>query len=322
MESWAFRHRVLRGVVTPDVRTTILGHAVDLPVFLAPIGSIQQFYPDGALGPARVAARTGTVCCVGTLAAPRLEEVAQAASGPLIFQLYVRGDRDWLADTLARVERSGYAAVCLTADSSGSARRERDLHSRHARATGARPNLPDDARETEAFQVRFTWQDFDWLRSMTRLPLILKGVLTTEDAVEAVERGADAIYVSNHGGRELDHNPSSMEVLPEIVAAVGDRAEVYVDSGFLHAADVIKALALGARAVGLGKLQVWGIAAGGEAGLEQTLDILEDELVHDLRHLGAASVGELCPAYVRPSIPTGLTSLEWNQYEYPGLPRV
>ena len=323
METYAFRPRLLRGVETPSLRTTFLGHSIDSPVILAPIGSIASFHPDGALAPARVAARRHTISCIGTLAWPSLTEVAAQVPGPHIFQLYVRGDRDWLRALVGRAEDAGYVALCFTADSPGGARRERDLHNRHRlRDDAARPNLPEGGGLGVQFQVRFNWDDFDWLRSLTRLPIILKGVLTAEDALLAVEHGADAIYVSNHGGRELDHLPAAMEVLAEIVEAVRGRAEVVVDSGFLRGTDVVKALALGARAVGIGKLQVWGLAAQGERGLEQALEILDEEMRHALRLIGVGTLDELTPSYVRPSAPTRASFLDWNQWEYAPMPSV
>jgi isopentenyl diphosphate isomerase/L-lactate dehydrogenase-like FMN-dependent dehydrogenase len=170
--------------------------------------------------------------------------------------------------------------------------------------------------------VRFCWDDFDWLRSITHLPIMVKGIMTPDDAVLALEHGADAIYVSNHGGRELDHLPATIEVLPEIVAAVDGRAEVVVDSGFLRGTDVVKALALGARAVLLGKLQVWALAAGGEPALERALEILDEEIREAMLLLGARNPQELTPAYVRPATPTRHDVADWNQYEPAPLPRL
>ncbi len=321
METYAFRPRVLRGVAEPQTATTVLGQAVRLPVLLAPIGSIAAFHPDGALAPARVASRLGTVSVVGTLASPGLMEVASAATAPLFFQIYVRGDRAWLLDLVGRAEAAGYAALCLSVDSTGEARRERDLHNRapHPNAGFPSPNLPSDGGSRD-FQVRFGWEEFDWLRSATRLPIAVKGILTAEDAAAAVEHGADAIYVSNHGGRELDHCPSTLEVLAEVVAAVAGRAEVLADSGFLHGSDVVKALALGARAVLVGKLQVWALAAAGEPGLEDALAILGDEIRHTLRLLGVPDVRDLSPAVLRPSQPTRTQPPEWAAYQPVPLP--
>jgi isopentenyl diphosphate isomerase/L-lactate dehydrogenase-like FMN-dependent dehydrogenase len=321
METLALKPRILRGAAEPDLSTTFLGQRLASPVLLAPVGSIGLFDPEGALPPARVAARRGTMHCVGVLASPGLGEVAKNADAPLLLQIYVRGDRDWLRDLAARAEAAGYVGLCLTVDSPGGARRDRDLHNRYRRPEREHPNLPADGGSTD-FQLRFCWDDFDWLRSATRLPIILKGILTAEDAVLAVEHGAQAVYVSNHGGRELDHVPSTIEVLPEIVAAVGNRAEVIVDSGFLRGTDVVKALALGVKAVLIGKLQVWGLAAGGESGLERALEILDDEIRETLQLIGAYCLSELSPVYLRPTMATRTGAVEWNQYEYAGLPHI
>ena len=180
--------------------------------------------------------------------------------------------------------------------------------------TGAGPGLEH--------QVRFTWDDLAWLHEVSRLPLMVKGITTTHDALAAIEHGASVVYVSNHGGRALDHLPATIEVLPEIVAAVEGRAEVIVDSGFLRGSDVVKALALGARAVVVGKLQVWALAAGGEAGLERALELLDREVRETMQLLGAASVSELNPSFLRPGTPTRVSAYDGNQYEWAPMPRV
>ncbi|MPZ13541.1 MAG: alpha-hydroxy-acid oxidizing protein [Chloroflexi bacterium] len=306
-----FRPRVLRDVRHRDLSTTFLGHSLSLPVMLAPVGSIQHFHPDGALACARVAERAGTITFVSTVASPSLEDVRAGSKGPLVFQLYVRGDREWLRAMIGRVERAGYAAVCVTVDSAAYGRRERDLENRYlARQSHGRPNLavlPGGVGEVtrEQYQAALTWDDVDWLRSMTSLPLMLKGVLCPEDAELAVQHGVDVVYVSNHGGRQLDHAPATVEVLPEIVCAVAGRADVIVDSGFMRGTDVLKALALGARAVLVGKLMAWGLAAGGEGGLECALDLLRDEIGTTMANIGVRTTAELGPACVRPSIPIG-----------------
>ena len=323
METLAFRPKLLQGVAEPDLRTTFLGRTIHSPVMLAPIGSIQGFHAAGALAPARVASRRRTICCVGTMAWPGLTDVAAEVDGPLLFQIYVRGDRAWLREIAEKAEAAGYVGLCLSADSTGEARRDRDLHNRYEHHAGsARPNLREGAGPGLEFQHRFCWDDFDWLRSITRLPIILKGVTTAEDAQLAVEHGANAIYVSNHGGRELDHLPATIEVLPEVVAALDGRAEVIVDSGFLRGTDVVKALALGARGVLLGKLQVWALMAGGESGLERALELLDEEIAETLKLLGVRSLSDLTPAYLRSATPTRPDALAWNRYEHAPMPRL
>ncbi len=298
MERWVFRPKVLVDVRHRDLSTTFLGHRLSLPVMLAPIGSIEFFHPDGALAATRVAGRVGTIAFVSTMARPGLEVVAASAEGPLVFQLYVRGDRDWVAAIVRRVEDAAYVALCVTVDSAVYGRRERDLHHRFSpRERLECPNV-DAALMNEEYQSGWTWQDLAWLRRTTRLPLILKGVLTPEDALRAVEHGVDVVYVSNHGGRQLNHAPATIEVLGEIAQAVAGRAELLVDSGFIRGADVLKGLALGARAVLIGKLQAWGLAADGEAGLERALALLGEEISTTLALIGVPKVFDLGPESV------------------------
>jgi glycolate oxidase len=308
-DALAFRPRVLRDVSRIDPSTTFLGHLLSLPVMLAPVGSITLFDPDGALAVARAADRAGTVSFVAAVSSPSLEEVRAGSTSPLVFQLYVRGDRAWLERLIRRVERAGYDAFCLTLDSAVYGRRERDLHNRFfPREDRSRPNIEaspagSDARPAGDFQAALTWEDVDWIVATSRLPLVLKGIVTPEDATLAVEHGAAVVHVSNHGGRQLDHAPATLEVLPEIVAAVAGRAEVVVDSGFMRGSDVVKAVCLGARAVLIGKLMTWGLAAGGVNGLVRTLDILREELTVTMAQLGARSVDDLGTALVRPAAP-------------------
>lgn len=320
----SFRPRVLGGVGKPDVSTSFLGHRLSLPVMLAPVGSIARFHPDGALACARVAARAGTASFVGTLASPSLEDVKAGADCPLVFQLYVYGNRTWTERLVRRVEEAGYSAICLTVDLAAYGRRERDLHNRFfPRESIERPNLgaAHEAAELvvrDEYNAAFSWKDLAWLREITDLPLILKGILSPEDAALAVEHGANAVYVSNHGGRQLDHAPAAIEVLTEVVEAVGGRAEVVADSGFMRGTDVVKALAMGARAVVIGKLMVWGLAAGGEEGLLRTLDLLKTEIATTAANVGAGCVADLNSRNLRPSLPPD--SSPWPVGPLPPVP--
>lgn len=301
MDRWVFRPRILVDVRHRDLSVTFLGHRLAFPVMLGPLGSIEFFHPEGALPVARVAGRMGTIAFVSTMASPDLETVARGAQGPLVFQLYVRGDREWVATIVRRAEQAGYVGLCLTVDSAVYGRRERDLRHRFLpRERLNRPNVGATMMDEE-YQGGWTWDDLAWLRRTTRLPLILKGVLTPEDAVRAVEQGVEVVYVSNHGGRQLDHAPATVEVLGEIAAAVAGRAELLVDSGFVRGTDVVKGLALGARAVLVGKLQAWGLAADGESGLERALELLQQEISTTMALLGAPKVSELGPDCVRPA---------------------
>jgi glycolate oxidase len=235
--------------------------------------------------------------------APGLEVVAASVDYPKIYQLYVRGDAAWVEDHIARAIANNYIALCLTVDLDYYGRRERDLAKRHL--TTSRRSNPKDH-----FQARFSWDDVGRLKAKFKFPFILKGIATAEDARIALEHGIGAIYVSNHGGRQLDHGRGSMDVLPEIVAAVAGRAEIIVDGGFMRGADIVKAIALGAHAVGIGRLQGLALGAGGEAALVRMLELLEDEVTRCLGLIGVTSFADLDPSYVTPAEPLGRSWLD------------
>jgi glycolate oxidase len=304
----ALKPRVLRDVRHCDTSTRFLGHPLSLPVMLAPIGGPQNYDPDGALACARAAHQVGTIPFIGTLSSPSMEDVRAGSAGPLMFQIYVRGDREWLKSLVHRVESAGYDGICLTVDSASYGRRERDLMKRFFRGDGGyQPNLVGLADSGNAgsreHQAGLSWDDVDWLRETTQLPLMLKGILSPEDAELAVEHGVSVVYVSNHGGRQLDHAPATLDVLPEIVQAVRGRAEILVDSGFMRGTDVVKALAMGATAVLIGKLMAWSLGAGGTAGVARALEILKTEMLVTMANIGARSVSEIGPHSIRTSYP-------------------
>jgi glycolate oxidase len=291
LDQLAFRPRVLRNVETVDPRGRVLGQELRLPVILAPIGSLQDMVADGGEAPTRAAAAFGVLHMLSSACAPGLEAVAACVEHPKIFQLYVRGDAAWVEDHIARAIANRYIALCLTVDLDYYGRRERDLAKRYL--TTSRRTQPADH-----FQARFSWDDVARLKARFNIPFILKGIATAEDARIAVEHGIEAIYVSNHGGRQLDHGKGAVAVLPEVVEAAAGRAEVFVDGGFLRGTDIVKAMALGANAVGIGRLQGLALAAGGQAALVRALELLEDEVRRCLGLLGVASLAELNPSYV------------------------
>lgn len=303
LDRLAFRPRVLRDVEHIDTATTLLGHPLKLPVVLAPIGSMQDLLPEGGVAPTRAAARTGVLHMLSSVCFPGLEEVAKAADYPKFFQLYIRGDRQWVDDTLTKAVDFGYRALCLTVDRASYGRRERDT------AKGHKPTVRDGAA-SERFQAAFNWHDIERIRAKFDLPLILKGIATAEDAETAVAHGINCIYVSNHGGRQLDHSQGSIEVLPEVVAAVGGRAEIIVDGMILRGTDVLKALALGATAVGLGRLQGIALAAGGENAAVRMIEILETEIRVAMTLLGVTKISELNPRYLAPAEPLATNWLD------------
>jgi glycolate oxidase len=226
---------------------------------------------------------------------PGLEATAAAASNFRIFQLYVRGDAAWVDDHVRRAKDHGYRAFCYTVDSAMYSRRERDIAGRFVKPWRA------DAAKGMAFQAALSWDEVKRYKDRHDLPLILKGIATAEDAALAVEHGVEVVYVSNHGGRQLDHGLGSAAVLPEVVEAVAGRAQVWVDGGFVRGSDVVKGIALGASCVGLGRLACLGLAADGVAGLVRALEILEEEVRVALGLLGVTSFAGLTPAHLCPA---------------------
>ena len=290
LDSLAFRPRVLVDVSKIDTSTTFLEHQLRIPVLLAPIGSLQSITAAGGVAVAKAAEEFGTVNFVSSVTQPSLEEIAAASLNPKIFQLYVQGDLKWVETLLARVKQAGYTALCLTVDTAHYGHRERQMMDRW---------LPPSRRGTGyEYRAGLTWETLDAIKKIAGLRFILKGVATAEDARLAVQHGVQAIYVSNHGGRQLDHNRATIDMLPEIVEAVGGRAQIVVDGGILRGSDVIKAIALGARAVAIGKLQGWGLAAAGQAGLVRVLEILESEMVTTMGLLGITRLDQLTTSYL------------------------
>ncbi|MCH8888193.1 MAG: alpha-hydroxy-acid oxidizing protein [SAR324 cluster bacterium] len=297
LDSWAFRPRVLRDVSEIDASATFLGQKVRLPVMLAPIGSIESFAEGGAATAALGAGAFGAPLMLSSVCHPGLEAVAQAAPDTLrIFQLYVRGDQGFVDDFIRRAIDNGYAAFCLTVDTAVYSRRERDLIKRFHKPwrKGA---------DGFNYQSGLDWDDVKRFKDRYDIPLVLKGIATAEDAEIAVEHGVEYVYVSNHGGRQLDHGRGSLEVLPEVVQAVDGRARVIFDGGVMRGSDVVKAVTLGAQMVGIGRLACIGLAAAGQAGLERVLELLEDEVRICLGLMGVRSFEELTMDFLHPAEP-------------------
>ena len=307
LDSLALRQRVLVDVRKIDITTTLLGQKLASPVFLAPVGGFVGFaHPEGVCNVARAAVAHGTTAFVSTAALPGLEQAAAAVKEPLIFQLYVRADRKWVEDILDRAKASGYRALCVCVDRNYYGRRERDIIAR----ASVREGFGDPS-----FQMGLKWSDLVWMKQRMKVPLIVKGVATAEDARLSVEHGADVVYVSNHGGRQLDHGQATIEVLPEVVAAVDGRAEILWDGGVLRGTDVVKAIALGARAVGVGKMLGWALAAAGQAGLKRMLELMDVEVRTAMGLMGVTSLSELNPSWVRPATPVRPAS-QTNAYPW------
>ncbi len=293
----AFRPRVLIDVSHVDPSTTFLGHKLRIPVMLAPIGHMQSFIPEGAVASTRAAAEFGTMHVVGSATEPSLEETAAAADNPKVFQLYVQGDWEWTQDIVDRAMEAGYTALCLTVDTARYSRRERPM------LRGWVPPSRGNAANPY-WRASVTWDMMDRIKELAKgRPFMLKGIATPEDAALAVEHGVDVVWVSNHGGRQLDHGIGTMDMLREILDAVAGRAEVVMDGGVQRGSDVVKAVALGAKAVAIGRLQAWGLGAAGTAGVVRVLEILEEEMLVAMGLVGVTSIDQLGPAYVRPAEP-------------------
>lgn len=288
------RPRVLRGSGRPDPSTSVLGTPVSFPVLAAPWAYQSMAHPEGERATTRAAAAAGTIMVVSSTAVDDLEGVAKSSDAPKWWQLYLFEDRDATTDMLARVVGAGYEAICLTVDVPHLGSRHRDTRHGFTLKYGA-------ASSDQRFESMLTWDDISWVRERTNdLPLLVKGILTAEDAELAVAAGVDGIVVSNHGGRQLDGSPAGLTVLPEVIGAVGGRVPVLVDGGIRRGTDVVKALALGADAVLTARPLIWGLAVAGEAGVADVLEILRSEFELAMALCGCRTVSEITSAHVRP----------------------
>ena len=307
-ERLALRYRVLVDVSRRSTRTTVLGQPIEFPVLIAPTAFQRLACDDGELATARAAAAAGTIMILSTPSTCTIEDVAGVA-GPKWFQLYVYSDRGLTESLIDRAERSGMCAIVVTVDAPLLGRRERDLRNRFHLPDGVRlanvpssgsvpmPTTPGESglasHHASGIDASLTWSDIEWLRTRTRLPIILKGIVRGDDAARAVDYGVAGIVVSNHGGRQLDTAIPTIQALPEVVEAVAGRAEVLIDGGVRRGTDAIKALALGARAVLVGRPVVWGLAAGGEAGVRRVLDLLRAEIDLAMALCGCPTIADI-----------------------------
>jgi 4-hydroxymandelate oxidase len=292
---WQLRPRMLVDVGDVQLETTLLGTPVSLPLGVAPFALQRLLDPDAERATAHAAAAAGALMTVPTLTSFRHAELAEASDGPRWLQLYVQRDRGRTLDQLAEARAAGYGAVVLTVDLPLVGRRERDLRLGFA----VPPELPAHYGTLLDVDPTVTWTDLEWIRSATGLPLVLKGIVTSEDTVLAVEHGVDAVWVSNHGGRQLDGVAASIDALPEVVEAAGGDCEVYVDGGFRRGADVVKALALGARAAFVARPVAAGLAVGGEQGVARVLELFHDEIGLALGLLGCTRPDEVARGHIQ-----------------------
>ncbi len=310
----SLRYRVLRDVANRTTETTLLGERISMPVLAAPTAFHQLACEEGEIATARATAAAGTIITLSMLSTRTIEEVSTAAAGRLWFQLYVYRDRETTRELVARAESAGARALVLTVDAQLWGVRERDVRNGFQLPQGLRmENLANSGNsqfpEAEGsglaayvdalFDPSLNWSDLEWLCSLTRLPVLVKGVVRGDDAATAVAHGAAGVIVSNHGGRQLDTAPAPIDVLAEVVDSVGGRGVVLIDGGIRRGTDVVKALAIGAHAVMIGRPILWGLALDGENGVRRVLEIMRAEFDLAMGLCGASSVAELTPDLVR-----------------------
>lgn len=332
------RFRPRSAVATPscDLRTTVLGQTIDLPFILAPVGSSRMFWPRGEEVAARAAGEAGTIYTLSTLSGCAVRDVRAATRGPLWYQLYIIGGRDVAMAGIERAKNCGASALVVTIDTPVAGLRERDVRNGVKELVSgapfamfpyvfqflARPRwlagylrdgglmkfpnivlkdgpMPYADVGAALEQAMVSWSDFAWIRDTWKGPIIVKGVHTADDARQAIDHGADAVVVSNHGGRQLDGVAPTLRVLPEVVEAVNGRIEVLLDGGIRRGSDIVKALALGARAVLIGRAYAYGLGAAGGAGVRRAIEILETDVIRTLKLLGCASVRDLDASFVQ-----------------------
>jgi len=335
-EDVTFRPRHAVAAPTCDLRTRVLGFDLSLPVLLAPVGYSRLMHSEGEVAAARAAGLAGTAYILSTISGHRLEAVKAASSGPVWYQLYLLGGRQAAEASIQRAKNAGFAALVVTIDTVVAGMRERDFRNGMKELLGGNPfaKIPflPQFLARPGWLARFlldggvpplpnvvipgqgpmplidvsaalasaavTWEDLRWIRQVWSGPIVIKGVLTGDDARRAVDEGASAVVVSNHGGRQLDCVPASLQVLPEIVTAVNGRVEVLMDGGIRRGSDVIKAICLGARAVLIGRAYAYGLGAAGQAGVARALEILRADAERTVKLLGCTSLGALNCSYV------------------------
>jgi isopentenyl diphosphate isomerase/L-lactate dehydrogenase-like FMN-dependent dehydrogenase len=335
-EAVTFRPRQAVTMSTCDLRTRVLGIDVSFPALLAPVGYSRLMHPGGEAAAASAAGKAGTAYILSTISGYRLEDVKAASSGPVFYQLYLLGGREAAEGAIERARNAGYSVLVVTVDTPVGGMRERDFRNGVTELLGTNlfakiPYLPQMLVRprwlidffldgglpklenvviagkgamplvdvsTSLAQGAVAWEDLKWIRNIWPGPIVIKGVLTSDDALRSLDEGAAAIVVSNHGGRQLDYAPATLRVLPEIVEAVSGRAEVLMDGGIRRGSDIVKALCLGARAVLVGRAYAYGLAAAGEAGVARALEILRADVERTLRLMGCSSIAVLDSSYV------------------------
>jgi glycolate oxidase len=291
LDCLGFRPRILVDVRDLDCSQDFFGKRIRLPVALGAVGSLDSFIPGGWDHVGRAASTAGIPAFVSSVNPLPVDQIAATGMGPKVFQLYVRHGDDYIDDYAKGAADAGFEAFCITVDSAHYGRRERDIAKRFVKPWRG-------SADGRAFQTELSWKNIERFKSRHDIPLIIKGIATAEDAALCCEHGVDVVYVSNHGGRQLDHGRGTMDVLPEVVQAVAGRAKVYVDGGFSRGSDIVKGMALGADLVVIGRLYLYALAAAGSTGIVRLIEILNEEIEGCLRLLGVTSFDKLSPAYV------------------------
>ncbi|CAE5967225.1 unnamed protein product [Arabidopsis arenosa] len=306
-----FRPRVLVDVSKIDMSTKILGYPISAPIMIAPTGNHKLAHPEGETVTAKAAAACNTIMIVSYMSSCTYEEIASSCNAVRFLQIYVYKRRDITAQVVKRAEKAGFKAIVLTVDVPRLGRREADIKNKMISpqlknfkgvfSTEAQPSKGSgvQAFTSRAFDASFSWKDIEWLKSITELPILVKGILTREDALQAVEAGVDGIIVSNHGGRQLNYSPATITVLEEVVQVVRGRIPVLLDGGVRRGTDVFKALALGAQAVLIGRPIVYGLAAKGEDGVKKVIDMLKNEFEITMALSGCPTIDDITRNHVR-----------------------
>ncbi len=295
LDTYAFRPRVLNDVENVDTSINIFGYDFSLPVFYAPIGSMQDFVKDGALNSTLSASDKKIFHMLSSTWSGGVDIIGKSVNYPKVYQLYIRGDENWVYEQISKAIDNGFIALCLTVDLDAYGRRERDLLKRYKTTSRKTATGPE-------YQMKFSWKDVRKIKNKFNIPIILKGIATDEDAKICIDEGIDVIYISNHGGRQLDYGFGGADLIQPISQVVKNKSKIFFDGGICRGTDVVKAISLGADCIGIGRLQCYAAATNGREGLNKMIDILTHEILVCMRLLGVNCLGDLNSNYVKKDI--------------------
>ena len=302
LDTYAFRPRVLNDVEHVDTSINIFGYDFSLPVFYAPIGSMQDFVKDGALNSTLSASDKKIFHMLSSTWSGGVDIIGKSVNYPKVYQLYIRGDENWVYEQISKAIDNGFIALCLTVDLDAYGRRERDLLKRYKTTSRKTATGPE-------YQMKFSWKDVRKIKNKFNIPIILKGIATEEDAKICIDEGVDVIYISNHGGRQLDYGFGGADLIHPISQVVKNKTKIFFDGGVCRGTDVVKAISLGADCIGIGRLQCYAAATNGREGLNKMIDILTHEILVCMRLLGVNFLGDLNSNYVKKDISISNPSL-------------